>query len=69
MNRAWALLLATSLRENVLDNGDFSVFDLCNVLYRGTDDERGDAARLWVVLGNRDSRGDGEGIVGDVARR
>lgn len=69
MNRSWASLLSISLRENVWCKGDFSVLDLCSVLYRGMDDERGDAARLWFVLGKRDNRGDGEGITGDVARR
>lgn len=38
-------------------------------MVRGTDDERGDAARLCDVLGKSDNRGDGEGTTGDVALR
>lgn len=71
MNNSWPLLLSASLREKVWRKGDFSgaVFDLCSVLERGTDDERGDAARLWFILGKSESLGDGDGITGEVARR
>jgi hypothetical protein len=68
---SWPLLLSPSARENVWRNGDFSgaVFDRCSAFERGTDVERGDAARLLLVLGKSDSRGDGEGTVGEVALR
>jgi hypothetical protein len=54
---------------NVWCSGDLScvVFALCSTLERGTDDERGEVARLLLVLGKSDSRGDGEGTIGDVA--
>jgi hypothetical protein len=60
-----------SLRVNVWCSGDLSsvVFALCSTLERVTGNERGDVARLLLVLGKSDSRGDGEGTVGDVALR
>jgi hypothetical protein len=66
-----ALLVSTSAREKVWRNGDFSgaVLDLCKPFERGMDDERGDAARLLLVLGKSDNRGDGDGITGEVALR
>jgi hypothetical protein len=56
---------------NIWLSGDLSgvVFALLSNLDRGTDDERGDVARLLLVLGNSDNRGDGEGTTGDVALR
>jgi hypothetical protein len=60
-----------SLRVNVWCSGDLScvVFALCSTLDRGTADIRGDVARLLLVLGKSDNRGDGEGTIGEVALR
>lgn len=72
-NRSWPFRFSISFWENVCRRGDFSgaVLDRWSFFDRGTDAERGDGdgTGLLRVLGKSDSRGDGDGITGDVARR
>lgn len=63
--------VSSALREKVWRSGDFAgaVLDLCRTLGFAAAPDSGDGARVVFVDGKSESRGEGDGIRGDVALR